>query len=62
MNNEEILVVQSKIKSYIRSINLNSSGDLAEGLSRVVRKVLNNAAERAKADGRKTIRIIDLHE
>ena len=62
MNNEDILVVQSQIKSYLWSLNLNSSGDLAEGLSRVVRKVLNNAAERAKADGRKTIRFIDLHE
>jgi histone H3/H4 len=56
----EILVVQSKVKETISKADMNSSGDLADALSAVVEKKLARAIERAKANGRKTVRPEDL--
>lgn len=56
----EILVVQSKVKEEIGKADMNCSGDLAEALSTVVEKKLARAIERAKANGRKTVRPEDL--
>jgi histone H3/H4 len=56
----EILVVQSKVKEVIAKHEMNSSGDLADALSAVVEKKLVRAVERAKANGRKTVRPEDL--
>jgi len=56
----EILVVQSKVKELISKHEMNSSGDLADALSAVVEKKLARAVERAKANGRKTVRPEDL--
>lgn len=56
----EMLVVQSKVKEFISKQDMNSSGDLADALSGVVEKLLTRAIERAKANGRKTVRPEDL--
>lgn len=56
----ELLVVTSKVKEFISKSDMNSSGDLAESLSSVVEKKLARAVERAKANGRKTVRPEDL--
>jgi histone H3/H4 len=56
----EMLVVVSKVKDVISAGDMNSSGDLAEALSAVVEKKLHKAIERAKANGRKTVRPEDL--
>jgi histone H3/H4 len=56
----ELLVVQSKVKEVISKHDMNSSGDLADALSVVVEKKLAKAVERAKANGRKTVRPEDL--
>lgn len=56
----ELLVVQSKVKDVISAAGMNSSGDLAEALSIVTEKKLIRAVERAKANGRKTVRPEDL--
>ncbi|MFH0860966.1 MAG: DUF1931 domain-containing protein [Candidatus Altiarchaeota archaeon] len=54
----ELLVVKAKIKDYAGGLNV--SGDLAEALSKKVESVLSDAVERAKANGRKTLRPCDL--
>ena len=53
---DEILVVASKLKKYIKDAHgLNSSGNIMPVLSDVIRKVCDQAAEKSKSDGRKTV-------
>ena len=54
----ELLVVKSKLKDAVG--NMNVAGDLAEALSAEVNALLKKAAERAKANGRKTVSPKDL--
>lgn len=55
-NDKEVLVVVSKLKNYIRAASgMNTSGSCAEVLSDLVRSLCNQAIERAKNDGRKTV-------
>jgi hypothetical protein len=56
----EILVVQSKIKDVARKADMNMSGDFAEVLSKKVEMMIKEAGNRAKANGRKTLRGYDL--
>jgi len=56
----EILVVQSKIKEVSRKMDMNMSGDFAEVLSKKVEAMVKEAGNRAKANGRKTLRGYDL--
>ena len=52
----EVLVVASKIKSYIKEKGgMNTSGAVPEELSKRVLALLDKAVENAKADGRKTV-------
>ncbi len=53
---EEIMVVASKVKAYIRAKSgLNTSGNVLAKLSSKVRYLCNEAIEAAKDDGRKTV-------
>ena len=53
---EDILVVVSKLKAYVRSkAGMNTSGNVAPKLSAIVRTLCDRAIENAKNDGRKTI-------
>ena len=53
---KEILVVVSKLKQYIRSVSgMNTAGNVAPALSDTVRKLCDQAIEKAKTDGRKTV-------
>jgi histone H3/H4 len=56
----DILVVGSKVKDLISDKGLRSSGDLIEALSKHIETKLLRAIERAKANGRQTIRPEDL--
>ncbi len=56
----DMLVVNSKVKDYVKGKGLNSSGDLSEALSKKVAKLLDEAMERTKANGRKTVRPEDI--
>jgi histone H3/H4 len=59
----EVLVVTSKIKKLIREKSgFNTSADLIEGLSQRVEQVCIAAIERAKADGRRTVKGRDLEQ
>jgi histone H3/H4 len=50
------MVVVSKLKSYIRGkSDMNVAGNVAPRLSTLVRGLCDQAIEKARADGRKTV-------
>lgn len=52
----EILVVVSKMKTYVKEkADYNTSNDASEVLSHFIRRLCDDAIDRARADGRKTI-------
>lgn len=52
----EVLIVASKLKQYIKEKHeLNTSADVMDKLSHIVRRLADEAAERAKMSGRKTL-------
>lgn len=57
----EILVVASKVKSFIKeSGDCNTSAETIEAVSKVVEKILSKAIECAKGQGRKTVMARDV--
>jgi len=56
----ESLVVGSKVKDAVRSAGCNCGGDFVDALSSRVQEEVRRAADRAKANGRKTVRANDL--
>ena len=53
---KDVLVVVSKLKNYIRAeAGMNTSGNVAATLSDVIRRLCDEAIEKAKQDGRKTV-------
>lgn len=59
---ERAIFVKSKIREYIKSKGCNTSGDLLDGgtLNDTIVDILDKAIKRAKANGRKTVKIRDL--
>ncbi|MEK6941774.1 MAG: hypothetical protein AABW85_02875 [archaeon] len=55
----DLIVVSSKVKDMIKSKGLNTAGDAPEGLNKMVEMFVGKAIERAKANGRKTVRAVD---
>jgi histone H3/H4 len=53
-----MLVVKSKIKENVGDLNVSS--DFADALDNTVKDLIQKAAERAKANGRKTVQARDL--
>lgn len=56
----EPLVIQSKVKGLIKKMKMKCSSDVITELSRVIASSLSKGVERAKANGRKTLRAADL--
>lgn len=55
-SNQEVLIVASKLKNYIRAKSgMNTSASVIEALSAKVRALCDLAIENAKKDGRKTV-------
>lgn len=55
-NEKETLVVVSKLKTYIRSASgMNTAGNVAPALSDAIRRLCDQAIEKARSDGRKTV-------
>ncbi|WP_417335707.1 hypothetical protein [Halobacteriovorax marinus] len=53
---KDILVVVSKLKAYVKARgDLNTSADVSDVLSDIIRRECDRAIERAKSDGRKTL-------
>jgi hypothetical protein len=53
---KEMLLVASKVKSMLKDADCNTAGDALEGLNQLVGWYINQAAARAKENGRKTVR------
>jgi histone H3/H4 len=61
MSDQEILVVQSKIKAYIKAKSgMSTSGAVAGRLSELIRSICDNAIAAAAKDRRKTVMDRDL--
>lgn len=56
----EVLVVASKVKEYIKSKGLQSSGDVVPMLSEKIYSMIDEAADRTKENKRSTVRPHDL--
>jgi hypothetical protein len=53
---KEVLIVISKMKSYIKDKeDMNTSGDVGDALSDIVRYHIDGAIDKARSDGRKTV-------
>ena len=55
----EVLVVASKVREQIKGAGCATGGDAVEGLNNWVMWLIGQAAGRAKANGRKTVRAHD---
>tara|TARA_B100000886_G_C20353018_1_gene461739 strand:- start:256 stop:594 length:339 start_codon:yes stop_codon:yes gene_type:complete len=54
---KDVLIVASKLKKYIKERgDMNCSAEVMEALSDIVRHHANDAIDRARADGRKTVK------
>ena len=56
----EVVVVASKVKEAVKESGCQSAGDLVEAISEKVHEILEAAVERAKQNGRATVRPYDL--
>lgn len=56
----EVLVVASKVKGYIKTKNMNTSADAIGTLSEQVYDLIDAAAARSRANGRKTVKAQDV--
>jgi histone H3/H4 len=55
-DSEEILIVASKLKQYIKDkFDMNTAANVMEALSRDVRRLTDRAVEKARSEGRKTV-------
>ncbi len=55
-NEEDILIVASKLKQYIKDkYDLNTSANVMEALSHIVRRHTDRAVQKARSEGRKTV-------
>lgn len=56
VNEEDILIVASKLKQYIKDKHdMNTSANVMEALSCIVRRASDRAVIKAKSEGRKTV-------
>ena len=58
--NREVLVVASKVKGYIKTKKMNTSADSIAALSNKIYCMIDEAATRSKANGRKTVKAQDV--
>lgn len=57
---KEVLVVGSKVKAAVAEHGMRSDGALVEAISDKVHAMIKRAADRAKTNGRSTVRPGDL--
>lgn len=55
-----VLVVQSKLKDLVRKAKMKCSSDVITGMNKLIAETVTRGVERAKANGRKTLRASDL--
>lgn len=55
-DSKEVIVVVSKLKNYVRSVSgMNTAGNVPPKVSDLIRSLCDQAIEKAKSDGRKTL-------
>jgi predicted lactoylglutathione lyase len=55
-NEEEVLIVASKLKQYVKDKHdMNTSANVMEALSNIVRRHTDRAIAKARSEGRKTL-------
>lgn len=55
-NEDDILIVASKLKQYVKDkYDMNTSANVMEALSHIVRRQTDKAVAKAKTEGRKTL-------
>jgi len=57
---KDMLLVGSKVREYIKCKDLMCSSEVLDALNEYVHCCLDKAAERAKANGRKTVQARDI--
>ena len=57
---QEVIVVGSKTRDVVKGEDMNMAGDFTQALSDKTRELVQEAARRAKDNGRKTVRASDL--
>jgi histone H3/H4 len=56
MSDNEVLIVVSKLKNHIRAASgMNTAANVAPALSAIICRLCDEAVEKARADGRKTV-------
>lgn len=56
VNSEDVLIVASKLKQYVKDkYDMNTSANVMEALSHIVRRQTDRAIVKARAEGRKTL-------
>ena len=56
MSDNEVLIVVSKLKNHIRAASgMNTAANVGPALSAIIRRLCDEAVEKARADGRKTV-------
>lgn len=56
----DVLVVASKVKNYIKGKKMNTSAEAINALSEQVYCLIDQATQRTKANGRKTLKAQDV--
>jgi hypothetical protein len=56
----ESYVVQSKVKGLVKRAKMKCSSDVVDAMNKMITVHVAKACERAKANGRKTVRAADL--
>lgn len=56
----DMMVVGSKVKAYVKGKDLRVAGEMLDELNKHVSQMLDRAADRAKGNGRSTIKATDL--
>jgi hypothetical protein len=54
------MIVETKMKDFVKGKGMQTASDVSDALAAVVEHILAKAVERAKGNGRKTLRGIDL--
>ena len=57
---KENLIVASKVKEYIKSKKMMTSGDALEAINDAIYEMLDDAVERTKANKRSTVKPQDI--
>lgn len=57
---KDTYIVQSKVKGLVKKSKMKCSSDVMAAVNVLIHQAVNRGVERAKANGRKTLRAADL--